>query len=144
MRDLVEAADLTKAVTVTDGGAHSLMQRATCGVVASGTATLEAAYYGLPYCLVYKVAWPTYLVARMVVKIEHIGLINILAGESVVEEFIQSDADPLHVEQSLYRFLSDPAHAEETRGRLLATAAKLGGPGAHERAAAAVSHWLDV
>jgi lipid-A-disaccharide synthase len=144
MRDLVEAADLTKAVTVTDGGAHSLMQRATCGVVASGTATLEAAYYGLPYCLVYKVAWPTYLVARMVVKIEHIGLINILAGEAVVEEFIQSDADPLHVEQSLYRFLSDPAHAEETRGKLLATAAKLGGPGAHERAAAAVSHWLDV
>jgi lipid-A-disaccharide synthase len=118
------------------------MQRAACGVVASGTATLEAAYFGLPYCLVYKVAWPTYLVARMVVKIEHIGLINILAGGRVVEEFIQTDAEPLQVEQSLSRFLTDDAHREETRRKLLATAAKLGGPGAHFRAASAIARWL--
>jgi lipid-A-disaccharide synthase len=142
MRDLVEAAKMGDRVRVTDGGAHDLMQRAACGVVASGTATLEAAYFGLPYCLVYKVAWPTYLVARMVVKIEHIGLINILAGCRVVEEFIQSEADPLRVEQALSRFLTDDAYREETRRQLLATAAKLGGPGAHLRAASAISGWL--
>jgi lipid-A-disaccharide synthase len=118
------------------------MQRAACGVVASGTATLEAAYFGLPYCLVYKVAWPTYLAAKMLVKIEHIGLINILANARVVEEFIQSEADPLHVEQSLARFLSDDSFREETRSKLLATAAKLGGPGAHLRAATAISKWI--
>lgn len=144
MRAMVETAQLTDEVKVTDGGAHRLMQRATCGVVASGTATLEAAYYGLPYCLVYKVAWPTYAIGRMVVKIDHIGLVNILAGKGVVEEFIQSDAEPFHVERSLSQFLADPAHAEEVRRELLATAAKLGGPGAHERAAAAVSRWFDT
>jgi lipid-A-disaccharide synthase len=142
MREMVATAGMGDRVTVTDGGAHELMQRATCGVVASGTATLEAAYFGLPYCLVYKVAWPTYLVARMVVKIEHIGLINILAGGRVVEEFIQTDAEPLQVEQSLSRFLTDDAHREETRRKLLATAAKLGGPGAHFRAASAIARWL--
>ncbi len=142
MREMADAAKMSELVEVREGGAHSLMQRAACGVVASGTATLEAAYFGLPYCLVYKVAWPTYLVARMVVKIEHIGLINILAGARVVEEFIQSEADPLHVEQSLFRFLSDDAHREETRRKLLATASKLGGPGAHLRAASAISKWL--
>lgn len=142
MREMADAAKMSELVEVREGGAHSLMQRAACGVVASGTATLEAAYFGLPYCLVYKVAWPTYLVARMVVKIEHIGLINILAGARVVEEFIQSEADPLHVEQSLARFLSDDAHREETRRKLLATASKLGGPGAHLRAASAISKWL--
>ena len=142
MREMVETAGMGDRVRVTDGGAHELMQRATCGVVASGTATLEAAYFGLPYCLVYKVAWPTYLVARMVVKIEHIGLINILAGGRVVEEFIQTDAEPLQVEQSLSRFLTDDAHREETRRKLLATAAKLGGPGAHFRAASAIAKWL--
>ena len=78
----------------------------------------------------------------MLVKIEHIGLVNILAERGVVEEFIQSDADPCHVENALARFLDDPARAEELRRRLLATAAKLGGPGAHERAASAVSRWL--
>lgn len=143
MREMVESAGMGDRVRVTDGGAHELMQRAVCGVVASGTATLEAAYFGLPYCLVYKIAWPTYVVARMVVKIEHIGLINILAGARVVEEFIQTDAEPLQVEQSLSRFLSDDAHREETRRKLLATAAKLGGPGAHLRAASAIAKWLD-
>jgi lipid-A-disaccharide synthase len=142
MREMVATAGLGERVTVNDGGAHDLMQRAACGVVASGTATLEAAYFGLPYCLVYKVAWPTYLVARAVVKIEHIGLINILAGGRVVEEFIQSDAEPFQVEKSLARFLDDDAHREETRRLLLATAAKLGGPGAHLRAASAISGWL--
>jgi len=142
MRELTARAKMSEIVTVRDGGAHSLMQRAACGVVASGTATLEAGYFGLPYCLVYKVAWPTYAVARMVVKIEHIGLINILAGGRVVEEFIQSEADPLHVEQSLSRFLTDDEFREETRKKLLATTAKLGGPGAHLRAASAISKWL--
>ena len=142
MREMVGTAKMTDHVEIREGGAHGLMQRAACGVVASGTATLEAAYFGLPYCLVYKVAWPTYLVARAVVKIEHIGLINILAGERVVEEFIQSEADPLHVERSLSRFLTDEEHREETCRRLLATAAKLGEPGAHVRAAAAITRWI--
>jgi len=142
MRAMVDDARLGGRVRVRDGGAHDLMQRAACGVVASGTATLEAAYFGLPYCLVYKVAWPTYLVARMVVTIEHIGLINILAGGRVVEEFIQSDAEAPQIERALSRFLDDDTHREETRRKLLATAAKLGGPGAHERAAAAIGKWL--
>ena len=142
MREMAATAGMEDLVRISEGGAHLLMQRAACGVVASGTATLEAAYFGLPYCLVYKVAWPTYLVARAVVKIEHIGLINILAGARVVEEFIQSDADPLHVEQSLSRFLGDDAFREETRKKLLSTASKLGGPGAHLRAASAISKWL--
>ena len=142
MQDMAASANMSELVRVSEGGAHSLMQRAACGVVASGTATLEAAYFGLPYCLVYKVAWPTYLVAKAVVKIEHIGLINILADGRLVEEFIQSDADPLHVEQSLSHFLTDDAFREETRKKLLSTAAKLGGPGAHLRAASAISRWL--
>jgi lipid-A-disaccharide synthase len=142
MREMVEEAKMQDQVTIREGGAHELMQRAECGVVASGTATLEAAYFGLPYCLVYKVSWPTYLAAKALIKIEHIGLINILGGYKVVEEFIQSEADPLHVEQALGRFLDDPAHREDTRQKLLATASKLGGPGAHLRAASAISKWL--
>lgn len=142
MRAMVELAQMDSAVTIRDGGAHELMQRATCGVVASGTATLEAAYFGLPYCLVYKVAWPTYVVAKAVVKLDYIGLVNILAGGKVVEEFIQSEADPLHVETAMARFLDDAAYREETQQKLLATAAKLGGPGAHLRAASAIARWV--
>lgn len=142
IRGLLADAGASEWVTVTSGRSHALMQRACCAVIASGTATLEAAYYGLPYCLVYRVAWSTYVMGRMLVKIEHIGLVNILAGEGVVEEMIQGDADPVGVARSLRRFLDSPPHREALQARLAETAGKLGGRGGHERAARAVAGWL--
>src|SRR6185295_12097171 len=68
-------------VTIRVGNAADLMQRAFAGIVASGSATLEAAYFRMPFVLVYKVAWPTYLVGRMVVKLDHLGMPNVLAGK---------------------------------------------------------------
>jgi lipid-A-disaccharide synthase len=133
------AADL---ITVTTGGSHSLMQRACCAVIASGTATLEAAYYGLPYCLVYRLAPLSYMTAKVVVKIELIGLVNILAGEKVVDEFIQAKAEPVTVSTALREFLESPAKREALQARLAETSGKLGGRGAHERAARAVASWL--
>jgi lipid-A-disaccharide synthase len=142
IRELMDEAGAGSLVTVTDGGSHSLMQRACCAVIASGTATLEAAYYGLPYCLVYRVAPLTYVLGRILVKIEHIGLVNILAGEGVVEELIQADAQPIAVARSLNGFLESAAKREQLQARLAETAGKLGGEGAHRRAAQAVAGWL--
>ncbi|OYV03819.1 MAG: lipid-A-disaccharide synthase [Verrucomicrobiales bacterium VVV1] len=142
MRAMISIAKIGSLIHVTDGGSHSLMQRAACGVIASGTATLEAACFGLPYCLVYKVAWPTYIIGSLLVKLEHIGLVNILAGEEVVEEFIQAEAEPVSVAGAIERFLDEPHHRERIREGLSQAADKLGGPGAHERAAGAVDAWL--
>ena len=144
MREIVSAAKLTDSsmIKITTGNSHALMQRATCGVVASGTATLEAAALGLPYCLVYKVAWPTWAMGKMLVKLDYIGLVNILAGEKIVEELIQSEADPNHLENILNELLTDEAARERLRERLLETASKLGEPGAHHRAAAEIAKLL--
>lgn len=142
MRKHVAEHDLSARVTVTDGGSHELMQCAGCGVIASGTATLEAAYFGLPYLLVYKVAWPTYWLGKLLVRIRFIGLVNILAGRAVVKELIQSQAEPLAVAAELRRIMDD-AHARASIvSDLLATAQLLGGQGAHERAASIVQQWL--
>ncbi len=142
MRAMLETNQSGGLVKITDGGSHTLMQKALCGVIASGTATLEAAYYGLPYCLVYKVAWPTYFLGKMLVKIEHIGLVNILAGRTVVKEFIQRQASPALVAAEL-GILIDSADARLSMQQSLAeTAALLGGTGAHERAAAVVAEWF--
>ena len=142
MQAMVRQAEAGEYCSVTKGGSHPLMQRACCGVIASGTATLEAAYFGLPYCLTYKVAWPTYLAGRLLVKLEHIGLVNILAGEEVVQEFIQADAEPGLLAAALRRLLQEPERRAALQVRLAETAAKLGGPGTHQRAAAAVAAWL--
>ena len=142
IRALLAEAGAGDLIEVTAGGSHSLMQRACCAVIASGTATLEAAYYGLPYCLVYRMAPFTYLLGRMLVKIEHIGLVNILAGEAVVEELIQGAAEPAAVARALRQFLESPTKREALQARLAEIATKLGGEGAHERAANAVAGWL--
>lgn len=143
IRAMVEKAGAASWVEVHTGGSHSLMQRACCAVIASGTATLEAAYYGLPYCLVYRVAPLTYVLGRMLVKIRFIGIVNILAGRKVVEEFIQADADAGAVARVLREFLESPEKRDALRAELAETTALLGGEGAHARAADAVAVWLD-
>ncbi|MGB0992600.1 MAG: lipid-A-disaccharide synthase [Akkermansiaceae bacterium] len=145
MEEIIQAGKLIdpSMITLKTGNSHSLMQRATCGVVASGTATLEAASFGMPYCLVYKVAWPTYGLGKMLVKVDFIGLVNILAGEQVVEELIQGEADPCHVENILTRLMTDDTEREQLQAKLLETASKLGEPGAHIRAAREIANLLN-
>jgi lipid-A-disaccharide synthase len=142
IRALLEAAGALQLVNLGTGTSHALMQRACCGVIASGTATLEAAFYGLPYCLVYRVAPLTYVLGRLLVKIKHIGLVNILAGEEVVREFIQAEANPQAVSTVLRDFIEHPNQRRALESRLLQTASMLGGTGTHERAARAIAAWL--
>lgn len=142
IRGILAAGGAADAITLTTGGSHSLMQRACCAVIASGTATLEAAYYGLPYCLVYRTAPLTYLLAKMLVKIKLVGLVNILAEDQVVEEWIQGRATPENVGKCLRALLESAEKRGLLQARLAEVVAKLGGHGAHERAARAVAEWL--
>lgn len=139
---LLEGAGMVDRICVTKGGSHSLMQRAGCAVIASGTATLEAAYYGLPYCLVYRVAPLTYAMAKLLVKIRRIGIVNILADKDVIREFVQEEARVDTVSGELLRLLNSKEAREEMRREMATTVALLGGPGAHDRAADAVAKWL--
>jgi lipid-A-disaccharide synthase len=104
-----------KRFSVTVGHARSLMRRASVGMVASGTATLEAALFGMPFVLVYRVAWLTYFAARLVVKIKHLGMPNVLAKREIVPEFIQHRARPRQIAATVAHLLSD----EPERARML-------------------------
>lgn len=142
MKRMISEAGADEWITLTDGGSHGLMQRAACGVIASGTATLEAATFGLPYCLVYKMAWTTYFLGKMLVKIKYIGLVNILAGEKVVEEFIQADAEAPQVADWIKDILSNDEKRNALVERLGEVSSKLGDAGTHRRAAERVAEWL--
>ncbi len=142
MQAMVQQRSMAAVVEVATGQSHEQMQRVACGVIASGTATLEAACFGLPYCLVYRVAWPTYMLGRMLIKIPHIGLVNILAGREVVKELIQHEATAEHVAQCLQQMLASEDRRKSLAEELRATAALLGESGAHRRAAEAVDRWL--
>ena len=144
IRAMTDKAGAAGWIKVSTGGSHELMRRAACGVIASGTATLEAACLGIPYCLVYRVAPLTYLLAKLLVKIEFIGLVNIIAGERVVEELVQSDASPDKVAGQLRHLIESPARAAKLQERLADVAAMLGEPGVEKRAAARVAEWLNA
>lgn len=109
--------------------ARELMQTAAAGLVASGTATLEAALCGLPYALVYKVAPLTYLAGRAVIKVPHLGMANLLAGREIVREFIQHDAIPAALAAESLRLLGQPATRESMRRDFAAIRQTLVSPG---------------
>jgi lipid-A-disaccharide synthase len=119
-------------------GAHELMQRATAGMVASGTATLEATYFGLPFVLLYKAAWLTFVIGRKLVKVNWLGMPNILANRGVVREFLQEASKPADISVEIGRFLDDPVARATFRAELKTVIATLGEPGASARAADAI------
>lgn len=122
-------------VRLTAGNTYDLMNIGTVAVAASGTATLEAAIMGLPTVIVYKVAPLTYLLGKMLVKIPHIGLPNIVAGRRIVPELLQDEASAANIARETLPIVTDPA----VRGRIAADLAdvrrKLGESGAVGRVA---------
>ncbi len=107
-------------------------------ICSSGTATLENALLGIPMVVVYKLSWPTYAIARALVKVKHIAMANLLAGKTVVPELIQRDATAARIFIEASALLDDPAKAAAMRVALLKVRRSLGEPGAADRAAAAV------
>ena len=106
--------------------------------MASGTATLEAACFGLPYTLVYNVSWPTYVIGKLVVRIKHLGMINILAKREVVRELVQGDLTSDTLAKATADLLLDPERREALQADLASVVDTLGAGGAYQRAAEAV------
>ena len=124
------------------GESRRLMARATVGLVCSGTASLEAGLLGLPYALVYKVHWLTYEVGRRLVQVGHLGMVNILAGETVVREFIQGDCRPFLLADEVLRLWNNAEERGKLSLRLREATAQLGEAGASRRAAQAIGNLL--
>ena len=107
-------------------------------MVASGTATVEAALLGAPMVVVYRLAPLTYLLGRRLVKVPHFAMANLIAGERVVPEVIQRELTPERVAAEVRALLDAPARREAMQAGLAEVRRKLGEPGASGRAAAVV------
>jgi lipid-A-disaccharide synthase len=87
--------------------ARAALFHARASVVASGTATVEAALIGNPFVVVYRVSWLTYAIARRLVKVPHVAMANLIAGKRVVPELIQNDFTAANIVQHLRQLLPD-------------------------------------
>ena len=133
-----------QAIEIAVGQTAAIMQRSSVGIVASGSATLEAAYFGMPFVLIYKVAWPTYVVARLVVNVDFLGMPNLLAGKEVVPEFIQHEAKPDAIVKDVRLLMEDSPARDRMILDFNTIITKLGGTGASERAAQAILEELQT
>ncbi|MEM6986142.1 MAG: lipid-A-disaccharide synthase [Pseudomonadota bacterium] len=120
-------------VKVVRGKTHEAIKACDAVAVASGTATLEVALLGTPMVIVYKVQAVNYAILSRLVKIPHIGLVNIVAERGVVKELIQAQATPSAVGEELERLLHDQTYRSEVTDALAAVAARMGAPGASAR-----------
>jgi len=117
---------------------HEVMKYAEFAFVTSGTATLETACVGTPMIVVYKTSAITYWIARLVVKIKNIALVNIVAGKTIVPEMIQGDATVEKLVSEARSILNSPEHYSEIKDELNIVRQKLGGVGASANVAEAI------
>jgi lipid-A-disaccharide synthase len=137
MKPVVAGRD-RQAIQISVGQTAEIMQRAWAGIVASGSATLEAAYFRLPFVLIYKVSWPTYLAARLVVNVKYLGMPNLLADEEVVPEFIQHRAKPDAIVKAVRPLIENANARKRMISQFDAIIPQLGDIGASQTAARAI------
>lgn len=117
------------------GQAYEALVAAHLAVVASGTVTVEAALAGTPTVIMYRLAPLTYQVAKLLVRVEHIGMANLLAGEELFPELLQEDCTPERLAREVLGWVQNLQRLERLRPGLARLTESLGPPGASRRAA---------
>lgn len=126
------------SVRVTHKNTYDLMGISTFIIAASGTATLEAALMGVPTIIVYRLAYITWLLGKLLVKLPYVGLPNIVAGKQIVPELLQDDVQPARIAEYATVWLEHPEKLAQVRDDLHDMKIKLGKPGAVRRVAEVV------
>lgn len=123
-------------VLVLRGVSSELLYVSDAAVIASGSATLEAAIVGTPMVIVYRVSPLSWLIARKLVALDYIGMVNIVAGEKIVSEYLQDEIDPRKISDELEELIFNEQRRSEVIAHLQSVRESLGGPGASEKVAA--------
>ena len=118
--------------------AHAALSTCDLALLASGTATIEAALLDAPMVVVYRLSRLTYGLGRRLVDVPHFAMVNLIAGRQVVSELIQGDFTPERVAAEALAVLDDPARVSRIKQDLAEVRSRLGGPGASRRAAEAL------
>jgi lipid-A-disaccharide synthase len=129
-------------VRISERDRFSAIADSHLALCASGTATLEVGMLGTPLLVVYRLATWTYLAARLLVRVPHFSLANLVLERGAVPELLQGDASPEAVAQQAAALLGDPARVQTMRADLAEIRGRLGEGGASRRAAERVAAHL--
>ncbi len=132
-----EQSDQTGCVVV-EGSTDAVLASSDLALTASGTATVQAALHGTPMVVVYRLSPLTYRLARRLVQVPSIAMVNLIAGAPIVPELVQDAFTPDAVAREAVSILNDAERAERMRAGLALVRHRLGGAGASRRAAEAI------
>ena len=132
-----------RPVTIAHDRTHAALSAATAAIVASGTATVEAALLGAPMVVVYRLSPWTYRLGRRFVRVPYYAMVNLIGGRRVVPELIQGDFTADRVLGEIVPLLDDTETRRQMQRDLREVREKLGAPGASARAAAVVAPYLN-
>ncbi len=124
------------------GSTYDLLSIAAGALVTSGTATLETAMFHVPEAVLYKGNKVTIAIARMLVKIKFISLVNLIMNKLVVRELIQEECTPVTIATELKRFMDDSAYREHMLSNYKDLSEKMGDPGASAKTARLILKYL--
>jgi lipid-A-disaccharide synthase len=123
---------------VVEGDADTVLASADVAVTASGTATVQTALHNTPMVIVYRVSPLSYQLLRRLVRVDAIGMVNLIAGEKIVPELVQDAFTPEAVAAEAVSLLTNLDRAARMRDGLARVRARLGAPGASGRAAESI------
>ncbi len=122
-------------IKVVEGHGYDVMQVCDAIITVSGTVTMEIALIGTPMVIIYRVAPLTYQIGIRLIKVDHVGICNIVAGERVVPELLQYDAEPVKIAAEIGRMLTDSTYAGAIKTKLAGIREKLGSGGCSAKVA---------
>lgn len=130
------------SVKVIEGMTYDVVQVCDAIITVSGTVTLEISMLGVPMVIIYRVSPLTYFIGKRLIKVEHIGICNIVASERAVKELVQNDAVPDKIASEIAAILTDPAYADRIKEKLSRIRDRLGKGGSSEAVAETVFEML--
>lgn len=125
----------TLEVEVIKGSVDQVFKQSQLLVAASGTVTLEAALFGIPTVIVYKVSPFSYWLGKRLIKVKHIGIANLICQKELQPELIQDDASPQNIAETITSMMSDQERLMRLKEKLSSVRDLLGGAGASDRVA---------
>jgi len=123
---------------IISGQTYTLLTHSTAALVTSGTATLETALFGVPEVVCYKGGWISYSIARMLIKVNFISLVNLIMEREVVKELIQHELNTSNLKKELRSIVYDQENIARMKSEFSELRKKLGGSGASGKTAIAI------
>lgn len=123
------------SIEMDDRSARSVFPKTHLVVAASGTVTLEAVISRTPVVIIYKVSPLSYWLGKALIKVKHIGLVNLIAGKEIVPELIQDSASPENIADTVLNLINTPAAMDSMQNAFCDARKQLGEPGASGRVA---------